>query len=336
MQDARASGEDRVPVKDRVLQWVRREPAAFLELKWQTFLLFWSAAEIPNNVAMAHEGRESAIARLPFPLMLDFSVLGSLGIAGLLFSLPRLRGHPARLSAVLVVGVGCAATVAFYMLARFRVPLLPFLCIFAAYALNRLVLAAADLLEAKRMSRRRLLGITAAFVVGGYVCNAGFAHYQVVEPAVLRVVRPHGVAFETDEGALVHDHGPRLTGGWVAFRPPAGAAALRKEFVLPGWLRGVEWAERYVEVGVLTAEGRSWRWLRLPVAPVRPEEGRLVFEIPLQADSRPPPLILDTDRDYRRTLLRGAEMPVRGELVARLVLVSAPPAIVRQASLSPL
>lgn len=321
MRDARAEGEARVPVKDRVLQWMRRNPAGFLELKWQTFLLFWNAVEIPNNIAMAHEGRESRLVRLPFPLLLDFAVIGSLAIAGLLLCLSLLRRSPALLTAFLLVVLYCAATVMFYMLARFRVPLLPVLCIFAAHAVQRLIRMGGNLLGRRSIPCRNALAVACALLGGVYICTRAYAHYQHVEPAILRRARPYGTAFETDKGAIVHDHGPQLTGGWGELVLPETTRTLMKEFVLPPWLRSQDWQVIHLEVPVPTEGERSWRWRRIP-ARVESEDGaRFSVSLPVNPSQRIPFLILDTDRNYRRTRLRGTELPVPGELVARLVLV---------------
>ena len=61
---ARAAARS-VPLQ--MLDFLRREPAAFLELQFRKILLFWESGEIPNNVSMYGEGRQSTVLACDLP-----------------------------------------------------------------------------------------------------------------------------------------------------------------------------------------------------------------------------------------------------------------------------
>ncbi|MBI1853883.1 MAG: tetratricopeptide repeat protein [Planctomycetes bacterium] len=103
-------------------------PLGFLSLQWRKLAAFWNGYEFPNNVdAYVVASRVSLLRWAP-----GFWPMGALAIVGLALSLRRFRE---RFVAYGFVTVIVFATVAFYVLARFRVPALPFLSLFAALTL---------------------------------------------------------------------------------------------------------------------------------------------------------------------------------------------------------
>lgn len=231
MNTARQNGEEGEPVGQHILNWVQREPLAYAELKTRMFLLFWNRLEIPNNVALSREGRASRALQLPF--LVDFSVVGSLGFAGILYGLYRHRRNSGML---VVAGFGvmyCAATVAFYILARFRLPLVPVLCVCGGSFVGDM----GRLIRYRRtapLSRQRLLGGGLALLVGIVFVTTGFQLYQVyAEKHIVRWARPHGVVTKLAERIRIYDHGPQIFGGWQMMPLNPSRMALSKRFSIP-------------------------------------------------------------------------------------------------------
>gem|GEM_PF-628235 len=308
----------RVPVSRQMLHWFRRQPLAFFELKWRTLLLFWHRQEIPNNVALAREGRHSVLLRGPF--LLGFGVLGTLGLAGLLLQV-KTRSVT-RLFLVQSVLVYCLATVLFYMLARFRVPVLPLLCVFGGAAVERL----------HRLWRRRACGswlptTVLAFAAAVFVVFSGYPFYQqFFESAVMRWVRPDGVLVRTGSRTRLYDHGSRLCGGWLYVPVSAEPVVVWKRFLLPAAPPGGRRQTRLripirarsgarLDIEVLPPAGAPVRdsftaaaspelqWLTLPVPEPPPAAGVAVWEVRFRRRRGETAFAVDMYRDYGRTLV---------------------------------
>lgn len=139
---SRRTGVDRTyaEVSDEFVKlagtWIRENPGAFVRLCGRRAALFWGPREISNNKAIRFEKNGSRVLRaLPgYPLLLVLSLLG----AGMML---RERRDTVDRSGVALVGLFLLAVflsyVPFLAAARFRAPLMPFVLVFAAYALVR-------------------------------------------------------------------------------------------------------------------------------------------------------------------------------------------------------
>ena len=123
--------------RDRAVDYIRNHPADFVRLTLRKAALFWGPDEISNNKAIRFEKEGSGVLRpLPgFPLFLTLAVLGLIWIA------IDARGGRKFPPGVALVGAFVvtyfASFVLFLAAARFRVPLMPLLFLFGAYALVR-------------------------------------------------------------------------------------------------------------------------------------------------------------------------------------------------------
>jgi tetratricopeptide (TPR) repeat protein len=113
----------------RALAFMKAQPGAFLRLTLNKFLFFWNAYEIPQAENFHFFKKFSPLLRWP---LLGFSVLGPLGLLGMALSLGRWRKTYFLLAFVFSL---MAATVLFFVLARFRIQVCAVLMVFAAYAL---------------------------------------------------------------------------------------------------------------------------------------------------------------------------------------------------------
>ncbi len=213
--------------------WFVREPGAVLELYGRKFLLFFDYREIPNNVSLYGEGERSAVLR-SF-LFGRSGVLIALALGGMLLALPRLwrRRSPRLALLYYFVFAYTAATVVFYILSRFRAPILPLVAIFGGILVD----------TAFRFNpRERVRLLLPALLLGTWVAFCANDLYRdFAEAPMMRLVRPHGVRVEFMDGRTMFlDNGPFTNGNWCEILLKAGDR-LQKKFdglVRPG---NAEW-----------------------------------------------------------------------------------------------
>ncbi|MBN1671473.1 MAG: tetratricopeptide repeat protein [Kiritimatiellae bacterium] len=163
---------------DRALDWIRANPGRTLSLMFRKAVLFWGGMEIVSEQDLNAARAESLILRavpLNFAVVLAFGILGLLfawragSTAGRardpsrpgVLARPSAAGHlskgepgdapapdtrktaagPRRedlLLILLFVGIYFASFLPFFVTARYRVPIIPFVLVFAGYALCRL------------------------------------------------------------------------------------------------------------------------------------------------------------------------------------------------------
>jgi hypothetical protein len=269
MRQANLSGRQRIPVTSQILAWVRDEPLQFLELKFRALLLFWSGDEISNNIAISNEGRASGILHLPF--LLDFSIIGAFALAGLLLSLKRSQRTPRVALLQLTVWGYCAATVAFYILARFRLPIVPLLCVFAGFGID-----AGMRLWKRRQDQTRFRHAAIALVgfltLGTFITGHAFDLYQSHPgKTITRWIRPRGTQISTPVATLIYDHGPLSCGGWYAEKLPEAGLTVSKRFVLPHLFPGTVIGMPRLRIPVIAPKGGTIR-LRVQADNASPAE----------------------------------------------------------------
>ena len=323
------SKEKEISILRRMWEWFKAEPAAFLEQQFEKCMLFWDAVDYPNNITELNAQKSSIMRTVRF---LPSAVLLFLGLAGL-FGWVCSRRHTMRRRAFLLLTAAillyALSISAFYILARFRVPVMPLLAasggVFIAGLLRRNPFGI----------RIRLIGLggLAVFIVYGFMP----LYSMVYEPMVISIVRPQGVQTEFETSPydwpsqpggpylLITDHASVLKGGWggignnftavktlITKRPPRGSRAL---LVLPVF--GTEGS------AALTVNGerqivRIQKNLICAEVPIHYENGRILLNITLSEAVGEWTCAMDARRDYGRTVFNGKPAP--GELVAFLIL----------------
>ena len=318
MMELSRSGQS---VAGQMFDWMCREPAAFFELQFRKLLLFWDYREIPNNVSLYGEGEESRILQL---LVFGRSgLLLALALAGILVAvLPRLRFRSALPEWLLLYFIAAywGATALFYILSRFRAPILPLAAVAGGAFVGWMVRRWKTAPEARKHTL--LLG-GGALVAAFWLTTSGYEFYrQQCEAAVMRFVRPAGTRIDLGGGKSAwFDYGPLTFGGWQEL-PLEPGMVLEKRFPLFSARAELEWTLLTVSPGKLAVkingqdqlfrlEKPGFSKVRIPVSC----PGGMV-RIELLAVSGEQRLICDSQRNYRRSCWNGR--PLGGEWIMRL------------------
>jgi len=121
------------------LQWIGENPGAWLKLLGRKLVIFWNSYELPDNynyyeirkVLLTPMSLSGLLLFLPL-YVITFSAVAPLGLLGIVLSWRRWRA----LVWIYLVLFGYMATVLlFFNFSRFRVPIVPFLCLFASAVL---------------------------------------------------------------------------------------------------------------------------------------------------------------------------------------------------------
>ena len=327
-------------IPSRILDWFRAEPMAFLQLQAEKFFLFFDAHEIPNNIQLGVNASESSVFRI-FGIV-PTGLLIALALAGFFLGIPRLKQHPGELLLHLFISLYALATVAFYVLARFRVPVIPLFAVGAAVFATGFIRT----VRGGRKNRRHiLLHVLPALLAGAYFAFFFYPSYRDwYEPGLARLTRPDGVRLETDSKLLMHDNGPNYLDGWSAMKLDSNMT-VSKSFSSRG-LDLSKYSKAYVTVTFYTEQPRVIDIVCngkretvslaphgpycLPLIPVRlgpfPVSPDLTFTFsfpglaPDQAG-----LAVDFHRDYGRTTYLGKPRPVEAVVQLELIKADAPP-----------
>jgi tetratricopeptide (TPR) repeat protein len=185
---------------DQALEFMTSQPGDWLKLVGRKFALLWNATEVVDTEA------QESYADWSWPLR----ILGPVATFGLLVPLALLGvvltwngRQPIVVLAALAASYG-ASVVLFYVFARYRYPLVPFLILFAAAAL------VAVALNVRRVSKTwfqpKRLAWPAYIVVGA---TAVFANWPIIPHAWMRAVSESniGVALQAEgryDDAITH------------------------------------------------------------------------------------------------------------------------------------
>lgn len=210
-------------VVEHILEWAKEEPGAFIELTFRKMLLFWDYREIPNNIAFEWQGEQSTTL-IPFGWSYSW-IMMVLGLSGMvcLFSFWR-RDLKMAMLFYLIVAYWLSIS-AFYILARFRAPIMPLLAvaggIFACYVW-----------EKRKVNFERVYYFCFPVLLAIFcICFFGYDFYRYhLEADIISFVRPFGVNVAVSPTKdMFLDNGPSTFGAWnyVCFRSDM---PLRKTF----------------------------------------------------------------------------------------------------------
>ena len=320
------AAERSVPL--RIWDWFRAEPAAFLQLQAEKFFLFFDSHEIPNNLQLGVNAAQSSVFRI-FGIV-PTGLLIMLALAGFFLGIPRLKKHPGELLLYSFLFLYALATVAFYVLARFRVPVISLFAVGAALFFSDLV----RILETGRKNTRRLLlHFCPALLAGAFFAFFLYPSYRNnYEPGLTKLTRPDGVRLKTSSMFLEHDNGPNYLDGWSAVKLDSNMTVSKsfsaRGLDLPNYSKAYVTATFYTEqpYGInIICNGKAQTVelaspglnpVRLGPFPVSPD---LTFSFSFPG--LPPDKVglpVDFHRDYGRTVYRGEVFPAEAVVTLEL------------------
>jgi len=222
---------------------MKKEPFAYAELKLRGFLLFWNRHEIPNNIRYSQTGAKIPLLNALF--FLGFWPVVSLGLAAMFLSFSKALRSPRMAFLILFVFGYCFITFMFHVLARYRLPVLPFLCGFAGLAVHYILL---NWPRKKYLLKTLLLLIVCLLFVG-----QGFQFYSKnLEKHFISFARPDGVQVKLGKIWKISDNGPEGFGGW-SYEKIKSRLVLKKKFHIP---KGVEtFPKRSLRICIFSENG---------------------------------------------------------------------------------
>lgn len=191
--DALKGDDDSFWMKDTV-RFIKEKPHKYLWLLSKKFSLFWSGYEIPDNDIVY--SRFEKYAPL-LKIMLQFGFMASLGIIGIFLSLMRLNRQVILLF-LIIIGY-TSAILLFFVMARFRVPIVPYLAIFAAYTIYYWV---------QNIQRKKYIPVIASSTI--FCLIYSLVNFNTFLGWTYPITHPNGFCIEKRYGYLIRDN----SGDW--------------------------------------------------------------------------------------------------------------------------
>ena len=309
------------PFNDSIKEWILDYPLQWIDLKLQALMLYLSNEECYNNITLYQNAQH--VPWLYSPILLDYWIVG---IPFLVFIFKGLYNYRKQKSFLLiwVSLIYIASTVLFYVLSRYKLPIIPLMSVIAVYEFRRWYLT----FKAKDSKLKVALAISIVSAV--YAVVRLFHFYQEsFEAPINQLARPEGNQFETVKAWHVKDHNNSLRGDWNGQLLEQGDVLTKKFSPIEGFGKGkgilrfyaVTDSQNPVPVeAIVEHDGKVYRkkqlfnsrWLEVPIENVDPEKEfkiRLVSNIPAAIFYTP-------QRNFGRSLLN--DKVIRGEWIVQL------------------
>jgi tetratricopeptide (TPR) repeat protein len=167
----------------KAAKFLVKEPLGFLKLMAKKFALFWNGNELSNNRDLYFFARSAPLLKLliwRFVIYFPFGLIAPLALVGIILSHKNSKDV---LVLELFLFVYMLSVVLFFVTARYRVPVIPVLILFSAYAADRFVY----MIKNKKMSELvkylvvfLIILIPVNLEIPGYSTeNPGQAHYAL-------------------------------------------------------------------------------------------------------------------------------------------------------------
>ncbi|MCM8535703.1 MAG: glycosyltransferase family 39 protein [Lentisphaeraceae bacterium] len=303
-------------LNEKVKAWIFSEPLQWLELKARMLLLYFSHYESFNNTTLAKNTKH--VSWLAWPVLIDYWVVSLFFLSSLFrFIFNKPFKNKKILFTYLVSLTYIGSVVLFYILSRYKVPLVPIMCIFTGaeiFALREVFLS--------NPSRKKVFLEFSRVIVAIWIVYRLFNLYrETLEPTIHRFVAPEGRVFETNEAKYFSDGNLLFYGGWL-FNRVETTDVLQKTFVdklskpCRGLLRLYMGAKssgqltlRIIQNGKLTVSDHTFPypkgdWLAIPVdlAPTGDEQIEFIIEVKTTSDLS---FCFTPQRNYQRSMLNG-------------------------------
>jgi 4-amino-4-deoxy-L-arabinose transferase-like glycosyltransferase len=352
------------PIYIRVLKWFADEPLAFCELQFRKMILFWDYREIPNNLAIETQGIKSDTLRtigflpiqtlhrangnyhfLRYNLVPMSLIILTLGLAGVMAAIFRLSGKGIKnittkiykylpeYILIYFITAYWLGTAFFYILARFRVPIIPLLAVSGSIFLCRAyrIIQLAHRKKADSYNRKYIAGTFIILIAACFTVTFGYTLYQYgFEAKIIAFVRPDGIRAGIGKNTImIKDNGPLSFGSWTPFELIQGVT-IEKNFIIPSQenkkKQRIFKLESYWQTpgtAILNLNGKDYKLTEKTTGRKKhiftlPESTNNTIAItPVKINSKVL-LFIDGQRCYGRTKI--AESNPEGELVSTLYI----------------
>lgn len=173
------------------INFIKERPKPYIDLLFKKLCLFWGAWEPPDNDVIYERFKENCLL-LRMPFVLVFGMIAPLGLVGILFSMRRWWRKAFLL--YLVSTIYMLATIAFFVQARFRIPIIPYLSMFGGFAIWYFY----EVIKAKRYN------ILCLFVPALVVCYL-LINFQTHFGWTYPIFHPDGTYTESRDGVMLRD-----------------------------------------------------------------------------------------------------------------------------------
>ncbi|MDI6736501.1 MAG: glycosyltransferase family 39 protein [bacterium] len=171
------------------IRFIKEKPEKYLMLLLKKCTLFWNAYEIPDNDVVYE--RFQTLSPL-LRVMIPFGLVSSLGIMGLFLCLRRLNKNLFLLY-LTILGY-LSAIVLFFIQSRFRVPVVPFLSIFAGWTIYYWF---------KKLQSRKLISFFTTLIL--FIILYTVVDFHTFYGWTYPLTNPNGFCLEKREGFVFRD-----------------------------------------------------------------------------------------------------------------------------------
>lgn len=212
--DKLKDNDDSFWLKD-AMRFIKEKPHKYLWLLYKKWTLFWSGYEIPDNdIVYARFEKISPLLKI----MLPFGLIAPLGIMGMLLSLMRLNKNVLLL--FLVIMGYMSAILLFFVIARFRIPIVPYLTIFAGYTIY---------FWYQNMRSKKYIPLITSFTIFSVIYS--LVNFNTFWGWTYPLIRPNGFCIEKRYGYLIRDNSGDWHGENIG-RLDSPTKMLKKELIL--------------------------------------------------------------------------------------------------------
>jgi 4-amino-4-deoxy-L-arabinose transferase-like glycosyltransferase len=313
-------------LKENVSAWISAHPLQWLELKWRTLLLYFSHNESFNNITL----KESVkfVPWLDAPWLID-SWLAVLLFLSASFRLYRKKsfGKRRRTLVFTIVFIYVLSVVLFYVLTRYRLPIVPLMCVFAGREIFDLIR------DLKLGDKRQRFLCVSRLILGFWIVFRLFDLYRFnLEAPVHAFLEPNGRLFSTEKYTYASDSNFLFWGGWM-FYGIQPQDIIEKSFAVSdtdashGLLRIYGGAKTPGRVFIKVIYGEKSHqvelrfpyprgdWFEIPLKDLNPTESLIKLKIEINTDCDFS-LCYTPQRDFERSTLNGNKLG--GEWVMQL------------------
>ncbi|MGQ9706485.1 MAG: tetratricopeptide repeat protein [bacterium] len=139
----------------RGIDFITHSPGKWVKLTFRKAIILITNFEVSNNLPIASYRSYSPLLKNPFP---NFAFILSLSIVGLILSKGKRKG---KLYLLLYLLIYSSAVIAFFVNARYRMPLIPVLIIFSGAGIDRII----AYIEEKRFNKVFVFSLITAIII---------------------------------------------------------------------------------------------------------------------------------------------------------------------------